>query len=790
MINEGPGVAVDVEVEIDCGDKNQTILLERSEQRLGDVPPGEFSLSIRACILEPVSKVKMTIQLEWRQLFGESASHLFDVEIEAQDPTVDWSYLEELEPYSLEVAEGDMFVGRVAKVKSIGNKLLRRTMASTYITGQKRIGKTSLSRAVLNYVERAENAFEYKNIYLEYGEYCTASPNSTVRALGDSVFQFLAAFLPAGFSIDPPDFSESLAPINNIARTLEQHRPALRFVVVLDEFDEIHPEMYRMGALAETFFANLRTLAARNNLAFLLVGGEKMPFIIGAQGDQLNKFVREPLDFFDRSGEWSEYCELVVRPVDGLLNWDEAAINELFNLTSGHPYYTKLLCAKIVSIAVTERDTEIISSDVRHALNVLVAELDTNAFAHMWKDGLNAERAEAEVTELKRLRLLVALGRQIRANDRSIASLSKAMPSVRLLEQEAAPLIDDFVRRDIFRESNGELHCSVPLFEKWLIEIGVTKLISSTLGDELETQIKNAADVAFVTAGEIQTLADNWPLYQGRKIGSESVRAWIQQVTSFLDQRLLFKILQNTRFVSTDEIEAKLVSAHDRFVRPVVGALQIEKRSDRRRDVWITYVGAVGKSGVQYARMYAKVNSISTECILEPGTIERRLKSATERVEDWPKAIVVVDDVIASGKTMSEGLASLTNIGPLLVNRGIPILVIAMIATEEGEKKVNSYVKTVPNFPVRLHVSEYLGIDSFAFPESGLGPWDAEEQRDGAKALCIRLGAGLYKNPLGYNGQGLLVVFPDTCPNNCLPILYKTRTSNPPWRPIFPRSAA
>ena len=41
----------------------------------------------------------------------------------------------------------------------------------------------------------------------------------------------------------------------------------------------------------------------------MLVGGN-MPFIMGAQGDQLNKFIREPLDYFSRSAEWEDFCEL------------------------------------------------------------------------------------------------------------------------------------------------------------------------------------------------------------------------------------------------------------------------------------------------------------------------------------------------------------------------------------------------------------------------------------------------------------------------------------------------
>lgn len=787
MQNLGPGVAVDFIAEIDCGADNNSIIIENPVQRLGDIPPGDFAILISAFIVESTPMVCVTIQLEWRQLFGKEANNVFSVEIDAQDSSVNWSLLENLEPYSLEVAEGDAFVGRLAKLKSIGNRLLKKPMSSTYITGQKRIGKTSLARAAVEYARLSGGESNVYTLYLEYGEYCSASPEATVRALAENIFFFLQSFLVSDIQVQFPDFNGTLAQLNNIAKILASQLPDRRFVIVLDEFDEIHPEMYRLGALAETFFANLRTLASRNNLAFILVGGEKMPFIIGAQGDQLNKFVREPLDYFSRSLEWEEYCTLVTRPLYGLINWDDGAINELFNLTNGHPYYTNLLCSRIVAISVIERDTEIIVSDVRHALNVIVSELDTNSFAHMWKDGINAEREEAEVTELKRLRLLVAIGRSFRNNERSRSCIIKNLSGVRLSDHEGVPLLDDFLRRDIFTEKNNEIHCSIYIFEKWLVEVGVTTLITSTLADDLEIELQRAEDAAFVSAGEVQTLADSWPLYRSQNVGSEAIRAWIEQVSSFQEQRLLFKILQNIHFLTPADIEQKLETAHSRFVLSRVGALQIEKRTDKRHDVWLTYVGGVGKSGVQYARMYAKANSISTECIIEPTEIEKKLRNAGPNFSK-PKAILIIDDVIASGRTITEGISGLADkYGPLLVNMGIPILAIVMMSTEEGEKKILSTVKATQFCPVALHVCEYVPASSYAFPAKGLGFWPNQEDYDRAKALCQRLGSGLYKEPLGYGGQGLLLVLPDTTPNNSLPILYKTKQSTTNWRALFPR---
>ncbi|NWB30512.1 phosphoribosyltransferase-like protein [Pseudomonas gingeri] len=782
MINKGPSTAIDVRVEVDCGADNQSLIFDNEQLHLGDVPVGEFSISVRACVVSSSKLIKMTIQINWREVFDESDGTIFDVHVEGQDPDVDWSSLERLEPYSLEVAEGEMFVGRTVKVSAIGNKLLKKPMASTYITGQKRIGKTSLARAVLNYLEQQSS--DFRTLYLEYGEYCSTSPEKTLKSLGENIYAFLHDSLPAADSFDP-DFTESISALNQSARLLEKKHPQLRFIIVLDEFDEIHPEMYRIGPLAETFFANLRTLAAKNNLAFILVGGERMPFIIGAQGDQLNKFSREPLDFFSRVSEWNEYVELVTKPVEGKLNWDDAAINFLFTLTNGHPYYTKLLCSKIVSDATVERDTEIIVSDVEHGLSILLSELDTNSFAHMWKDGINAEREQAEVTELKRLRALVSIGRALRSKNPSISGVKDNIDRVRLQEHEVQPLIDDFLRRDILRERHGELYFTVPIFQRWLMDFGVSKLITSTYADELEAGIKEAEDQAFVKSGEIQELTDTWPLYKSQKISSEHVRAWLDQVGDFQDQRLLFKILQNIRFFSSAEIEEKFKDAHDRFVRPIIGAATMTRRTDKRSDVWISYVDGVGKSGAQCARDYAKINSISTTRIIEPANIFKRLSGKEVSQYDAPKAVIIIDDVVGTGKTLSDGLSDFTSTcGEFLERLNVPVLVVMLISTEEGERKIE---KDNIFYNIKYHVCEYLSHDAYAFPNEDNGLWSSDEEKFRAKALCSKIGLRLYKSPLGYKDQGLLLVLPYTCPNNSLPILFKSSVDSPPWNALFLR---
>jgi hypothetical protein len=164
--------------------------------------------------------------------------------------------------------------------------------------------------------------------------------------LGDRISEFLLECLCDHTKVPRLNFEGTLAPLNRICELLFQQSRDRRFVVVLDEFDSIHPELYRMVALAETFFSNLRTLSSKRNVAFVLIGGENMPFVIAAQGDELNKFRCESLTYFSRIDEWPDFCSLVQRPVSQHITWHPSALNALFDCTNGHPYYTKLAAAR------------------------------------------------------------------------------------------------------------------------------------------------------------------------------------------------------------------------------------------------------------------------------------------------------------------------------------------------------------------------------------------------------------------------------------------------------------
>ncbi|MBW2940539.1 ATP-binding protein [Zhongshania sp. CAU 1632] len=595
MINRGPGIAYDVRIEISI-DEDMPIYLSTTHA-LGKVRPGSFEVVIPILVLSPVDNFTFHFVVSWRrQGSSDFDDEVFECTLQAQKSDVDWDDLGYKEPYSTEVAEGEEFVGRKRKLGEIVKLFLKQRMQSCYISGQKRIGKTSLALAVVDSLQ-LQGGDKFKCHYIEWGEVAAPGSEESVNLLGRNIGNFLKESLPGDLARDEIVFNGSLSPLNELATKLLKYSPDEKYLVVLDEFDEIHSEMYRYGPLAESFFANIRTLSSKRNLAFILVGGENMPFIINAQGDQLNKFVYESIDYFSKETEQEDYRDLVVSPASDILSWSDAAINELFFFTNGHPYYTKLVCSEIFSEAVSERDSEISEREVLLSIDRLVDRLDTNSFAHHWKDGIQKAEIDAEAVVIKRCRTLVAIARCLRERQAlSLENIQNSNNSSLIGGHEIKAYLDEFVRRNILFEAAGIYGFVVPFFEKWICNVGVVKLMVDALGDAVESEAAKREQGLLVSSSEIDSVVARWRPYRGMSITSENVKMWLRQLDDIEEQRLLFKLIKNIRFLTEIEIRQKLKDIHERFksyFKPYVQKARNEKRSD----IVVVYVDGEAKSG-------------------------------------------------------------------------------------------------------------------------------------------------------------------------------------------------
>lgn len=781
LVNSGPGTAIDALAAISCSSTN---LISDPAINLGDIKPGDFPLLFEVLVGQQTSEARFDVTLTWAVTGQvERLSCQFGFKILAQNADIDWDCLRTKQPYSIEVAEGVDFVGRSGKVEAISARYARERMGSSFITGQKRVGKTSLAKAVAARVIALIPDVEV--LYLEYGQYSNMDPVETVKNLGLELAEFMCRFIPDPTRLASLSFQGSLSALSKLAEELVALAPKRRFIFILDEFDEIDPALYRFGPLAEAFFSNLRTLSAKRNVAFLLVGGEKMPFVMSAQGDQLNKFVSERLDYFNLANEWENFVELIRRPVTPDLHWSDLAVKMVFDLTHGHPYYTKLVCASVYSNAVNERDTEITESDVKFCTKRLVSELDSNSFAHLWKDGISAsDQQQAEVLELNRRRVLCACARTlIDGQPLTIEKITANKAGLQINPAHIHTTLMDFVRRGILAEKDGGYSIVIPLFGSWLAEVGTSRLMADALAEEYESKEQEIEESSRINSIEIVELTKKWKTYRGQQVGDEAVRAWLDQVRTNQERRLLFKLLTHLRFVNHIEIREKVSLAHG-MLGQFLPTFYQEKKTDRRRDILITWVDGAGKSGNTFAGLYAEENRISTTCIVAPESISKWLDSNQSAP---PAAIVVVDDFIGTGESLSTNMkAFVGGLDGRLRRLNVKLLVVAVMATAKGEKVARDRVAKL-DCDAELRVVEVLSNKHYAFAEDS-AIWTTTDERGRAFELCQRLGSRIHKqNPLGFGDQGLLLVFQDTCPNNSLPIIHGRSGGTEPWQPLFER---
>ncbi|HEV2560822.1 MAG TPA: ATP-binding protein [Rhizomicrobium sp.] len=785
LVVTGPGMATGVNITaLTMGDD---IVIGTESIALGNVQPGQFSVVLDVMVLRACLSFSAILNVEWGEIGSAMrSSELFEFRVAAQSTNIEWSRLEYETPYNAEVAEGEQFVGREEKVRSLAARLLSRPMQSFYITGQKRVGKTSLALAAAEFARNRSSDHSFDFDYILWGSVAHESPSVSLRQLASKLKSFLLHVLPTDLRSTATETDDSLTGLIQLAQLAQKVAPARTFGLILDEFDEIHPELYLHGNLAETFFANLRALSRCRNVCIVLVGGENMPFIMERQGQKLNNFARINLSYFSRESEWGDFQQLARKPTESVLQWHEDAVAEVFNVTHGNPYFAKIVCGAAYSSAVSQRDSDISANEIKLAIEREVSALGSNSFAHLWQDGIPKAPGEREPDVLRRMRTLVALARCIRRGMPTTGTnIASNRASTRMAESEIIAVVNDFVRRDVLVERGGNYDLVLPLFRMWLADVGINQLVADALSEEITDLIFAEENAAAVHSEEVVGLSKEWPTYRGKHIGTDEIKVWYQQAGSLRDQRILFKLLQRTLFFSESLVRERLKAAHT-VIRPSLPEFIIRKRGERRFDLLLTYVDGPGKSGAGYASNYAEENGIAAACVVSQVGFAEQFKTHADRFGN-PAAVLIVDDIAATGRSFAANITKFVSENAQVL-RSTKLRAITLVATARAQQEI---IRTLASmeFDIEFRSCEILRDEQYAFSTASQ-MWENQEQAERAKALCVDLGSQIYpQNPLGYGDLGLLVIFPTTVPNNSLPILHSHARigSAKPWTPLFPR---
>ncbi|MCZ7662710.1 MAG: ATP-binding protein [Thermoleophilia bacterium] len=726
VINEGPGYAYDVAVEVEAD--ASVILLQKAisiglmapRQPAGLALPARLQVTGGAPIIEAV--------VSWRDFDGSEHKKEEIVELEAQSPDVDWEALQRANPYSLEPVDSeDRLVGRKELLNKLIGVFTGTQVGSAIIKGQKRVGKTSLAQTVARHLRNQGSIVAY----LEAGDFVHATGEETVSTLGTKLCRSIAREDKRAKSIAVPNFDQhALNPLSDFVDDLAELTDNARLVIVLDEFDSLPTVLYSRDVVGDAFFESLRSISNRKNVGFMIVGGEKMNQIVHQQGYRLNKWDVMQVDYF---GNRSEFETLVQRPATGLEYSDDALVL-LHQETAGNPYFSNLICQRIINRVLVSRDSHITDTEVSAAIRDTAEEVEVNSFQHFWEDGILDTGVLRNERSLNRRKVLVAVSDCCtRAFPCTIEAVQKegiaaGVPSV---EGE----LREFVSRGVLVEPQEDsFDFKVPLFGRWLASQGVHAIIGPAEYRDEAAEERLRAESIRVKPDEIRRLVQGWGgRYRGQEITEGAVMEWLRQFGDRHEaQRAMFNILRGVRFYRESELRS-LMGQVDAMVRRNLKRQVVSKRR-KWADVCVSYLGDFGKSGSDLARVFADEADLYSSNVVEAGKLQ-----AFVREGDGVKVVLFLDDFVGTGEqVLSYFEESQSFLAWLAEERRLRVLFVALVADAAGWSRVEQEVDR-RGWPVEVRNVQLLSEADKLFSEEGT-VFEEDDQRKLARKNATHFG--------------------------------------------------
>ena len=121
-------------------------------------------------------------------------------------------------------------------------------------------------------------------------------------------------------------------------------------------------------------------------------------FSIGSSGRKLENMQAAYTSFFKQAlyrkisflGE-PEARELITQPVKGILEYDLDAVDRIYEITSGHPYFIQLICHELFSVCQKSNRWNISKTDVEAVLDAVI-ERGTVNLKFVWDESSELEK--------------------------------------------------------------------------------------------------------------------------------------------------------------------------------------------------------------------------------------------------------------------------------------------------------------------------------------------------------------------------------------------------------------
>jgi len=793
--NQGKGHARDVSLRyLGEGGAEISSLSQVDPTGPFDVPAGGEQL-VRFRLVLNASADRLAIPIQWACInsVGNSATFNDVLIITQQILEPDWMALLSEPPYTLNpIKREDRLYGRSTTLAKL--QLAAMAGTSTFVWGQKRIGKTSLLQVLST---KLSSRHDTACVLLRMGELASLHEGQLAHRIATRIASRVDQ------SIIVPNEGEFGAGVSLlvpfIERVVEEY-PGKKLVVIIDEFDDLDPAFYT-GERGRQFMKGLRS-ASEAGLTFFFIGSERMDAIYRRHQGDLNKWTNVRLDRIDSRRD----CQsLIEDPVKGVIEFDSQAIDFVTEYTSGNPFYIHNFCYQIFERCLQEHRTFVDTNDTYAVRQQLLRSLGATNFAHFWEDNpvLDSDEKRRESAENSlALTCISALGGRFESVD-ELMEVQEALPLAaddRGTSTELRHACTQLLHRGVLehrRDGDGQV-VALQIFREWLGENARAKLLpvwcdyKATQRTRETSALPNleptfAPDSTFPIGEDDMLAVAQRLIFCGRQKDVAEIRSWLRQfdddgrieVAFALLQRVAEKgfINEGARALSVQKLE-EMIDAK----RLTVGAGAWTMVKSRRDNLAIGYVDGEHKSGGSLAR--------DLRASLRPGkcTPAIELDVWMRGHMDSDAIVVVVDDFSGTGGTLVKGIRRFKQkVSDEVWTRYV------------ADKRIAIYVMYA--FPEALKTlrEEFVGVEVSAATVLGdevracddeAGIFDSLDERNFARQVVQQLGRELSPSaPLGHGGMGALLVFHNAAPNNTLPIFWSGGfVGERPWKPLFPRA--
>jgi hypothetical protein len=794
LVNHGKGHAHDVSLKGAMPGGDVILVLVEPSGPFDVSPNGEQLVRVRLLLTAPSESLDIPIEWTCQTTGGKQAVAADRLLVSQQVTEPDWDALLAAPPYSLNpIKRPERLYGRDSLLRKL--RLAAMAGASTFVWGQKRIGKTSLLQVLAaELTERSDTTCTL----LRMGELVSLHEGQIARLIAQRLVQ------KSGSRIAVPEESDFGAGLSRLIPFIEELAAAdqgRKFIVIIDEFDDLDPAFYT-GERGKQFIKALRSVS-EVGLTFFFVGSERMEAIYSRHQADLNKWTNVRLDRIDSRKD----CKaLIVEPVSAVIEFAPEAIDFIIDYTAGNPFYIHNFCYQVFERCLQEHRTFVDENDTYAVRQQLLRALGPTNFSHLWEDNpvLNLQEKRREGAEnCIALSCIASLGGSYEA----LEELQEAQESLQMAPEDRASggdlrrACDRLVKRGVLipRKNSTGFVLALQIFREWLGENALSKLLpvwtehvaNVRLSEESELEplpIPEPTEGAPFPVPEDDMLAVAQRLmYCGRQKDVAEIRSWLRQFDD--DGRIEIAFLLLQRIAERGFVNEGMKALAQQKLEEMINAnrLNVGEKSwqivrSRRDNLAIGYLDSEHKSGAVTARELQKS--------LRPGkcTPAVDLDSWMRTHIDADGIVVIVDDFAGTGQTISKGMKKFKDkIAPETWKRYIDenrISLYLMFAFPEALERARM------DFPGVEVVAATVFGDELRACDDASDIFQDEGERRFAKEILQQIGRELSPGaPMGHGDMGALVIFHNTAPNNTLPVFWSSgQVGERPWKALFPRA--